>query len=247
MLFKKNSNCMTTPICLWSSPRNISTALMYSFAQRSDMTVIDEPLYAYFLERSGAGHPGRMQVLGTQSTDGNRVVSDVILKEYPTPFSLHKQMTHHLDGLEKNFLEKTKNVLLIRSPYEIVLSYAKVMNRVTPADVGIPQQFELLQYLMKTNRLTAVVDARTLLLDPPSILKQLCDKLEIPFMEKMLHWKAGPRKEDGVWAEFWYSNVHKSTGFQQYKAKEEVLPPNLQQVVDECQPYYDTLLNYALK
>ncbi|MFN3491212.1 MAG: sulfotransferase family protein, partial [Anaerolineales bacterium] len=25
-------------ICLWSGPRNISTALMYSFAQRDDCT-----------------------------------------------------------------------------------------------------------------------------------------------------------------------------------------------------------------
>jgi len=35
-------------INLWSSPRNVSTALMYSFAQRLDTTVVDEPLYAYY-------------------------------------------------------------------------------------------------------------------------------------------------------------------------------------------------------
>ena len=28
-------------ICLWSGPRNISTALMYAFAQRADTTVVD--------------------------------------------------------------------------------------------------------------------------------------------------------------------------------------------------------------
>ena len=32
---------------VWSGPRNVSTALMYSFAQRSDTRVVDEPLYAY--------------------------------------------------------------------------------------------------------------------------------------------------------------------------------------------------------
>jgi hypothetical protein len=26
-------------------------------------------------------------------------------------------------------------------------------------------------------------------------------------------WKAGPRPEDGVWAPWWYSTVHKSTEF----------------------------------
>jgi len=32
-------------ISLWSGPRNISTAIMYSFAQRYDTQVVDEPLY----------------------------------------------------------------------------------------------------------------------------------------------------------------------------------------------------------
>lgn len=238
---------MTTPICLWSSPRNISTALMYSFAQRPDMTVIDEPLYAHYLNRSGADHPGKQLVLTDQSSNGSEVIDQVILKTYPTPFSLHKQMTHHLDGLDKSFLNQTKNVLLIRSPYEIVLSYSKVMKKVTPEDIGIPQQIQLFEYLKKINCLTAVLDAKLLLLQPKKILKLLCDKLEIPFLESMLSWEAGPRKEDGVWADFWYSNVHKSTGFQRYKPKDQPLPPDLIEVVDACQPFYNTLFHHALK
>ena len=35
---------MTAAICLWSGPRNVSTALMYSFAQNEHVAVIDEPL-----------------------------------------------------------------------------------------------------------------------------------------------------------------------------------------------------------
>ena len=52
-------------ICLWSGPRNISTALMYSFAQRSDTLVYDEPLYAYYLKNSNAKkyHPGTKEIL----------------------------------------------------------------------------------------------------------------------------------------------------------------------------------------
>ena len=41
---------MNKIICLWSCPRNISTALMYSFAQREDVQVFDEPLYAHYLK-----------------------------------------------------------------------------------------------------------------------------------------------------------------------------------------------------
>ena len=36
-------------LAVWSGPRNISTALMYSFAQRKDFVAIDEPFYASYL------------------------------------------------------------------------------------------------------------------------------------------------------------------------------------------------------
>lgn len=38
-------------ICLWSGPRNVSTALMY-LAQRADTVVYDEPLYAHYLSKT---------------------------------------------------------------------------------------------------------------------------------------------------------------------------------------------------
>ncbi|MGD8481270.1 MAG: sulfotransferase family protein, partial [Gammaproteobacteria bacterium] len=46
-------------VCMWSGPRNVSTAMMYSFAQRPDTRVLDEPLYGHYLKSSGARHPGR--------------------------------------------------------------------------------------------------------------------------------------------------------------------------------------------
>jgi hypothetical protein len=48
----------TKRICLWSGPRNISTALMYSFAQRPDTLVFDEPLYGYYLKQTAAKELG---------------------------------------------------------------------------------------------------------------------------------------------------------------------------------------------
>ena len=73
-------------ICLWSGPRNISTALMYSFAQRSDTSVVDEPLYAHYLSTTDAHtyHPGSAEVIAIQENDGDKVVRDVILAAQPT-------------------------------------------------------------------------------------------------------------------------------------------------------------------
>jgi hypothetical protein len=56
-------------IHLISGPRNISTALMYSFAQRADMSVVDEPFYGYFLKVSGRVHPGGEEVLQVMETN----------------------------------------------------------------------------------------------------------------------------------------------------------------------------------
>jgi hypothetical protein len=52
-------------ICMWSGPRNISTTMMYSFAQRKDTKVFDEPLYAHYLKNSHAAgyHPGAKEIL----------------------------------------------------------------------------------------------------------------------------------------------------------------------------------------
>ncbi|KAF6145226.1 hypothetical protein GIB67_041421 [Kingdonia uniflora] len=47
----------------WSAPRSLSTSLMYSFAQRDDMEVLDEPLYANFLQVTGVERPYREELL----------------------------------------------------------------------------------------------------------------------------------------------------------------------------------------
>ena len=65
-------------ICLWSGPRNVSTALMYSFAQRDDVRVIDEPLYGHYLTVSGADHPGRDAVIAAMNCDGNAVMATLL-------------------------------------------------------------------------------------------------------------------------------------------------------------------------
>src|SRR5258705_23656 len=77
-------------INLWSGPRNVSTALMYSFAQRSDTRVVDEPLYAHYLAVSGGLHPGREEVLAAQEQDAQVVIRDVILGDGDRPVVFFK-------------------------------------------------------------------------------------------------------------------------------------------------------------
>jgi hypothetical protein len=235
-------------INLWSSPRNISTALMYAFAQREDTTVVDEPLYAHYLlhQPTTAEHPGRETILASQENDGEKVVREMLTRDYKTKAVVFKQMTHHLIKLNHDFLSETHNIILIRDPRAIVTSFSKVVDRVVAEDIGIPQQHRLFQELSDSGHLTAVVDAHRLLLDPPTVLAALCDRLGLPFTPEMLRWPAGPRPEDGVWAPHWYTSVHNSTGFQPHEEKSYHLTASLAEIAENCRPAYEELLAEAL-
>lgn len=233
-------------ICLWSGPRNVSTALMYSFAQRSDTTVVDEPLYAHYLRVSGAVHPGRGEVLASQSQQGDLVVRDVILGPCTTPVLFVKQMTHHLLELDRSFLAETTAVLLVRDPVEMLPSLVHQIPQPELADTGYRQQWDLFEDYCRRGDQPVVLDARQLLLDPESILRQLCERLGLAFESAMLGWPAGARPEDGIWAPHWYHNVHCSSGFQSYRKKTEPFPERLRPLLDQCLPYYDRLAELAL-
>ena len=63
---------------MWSGPRNISTAMMRSWENRSDTFVIDEPYYAYYLSQNDLQHPGRDEVLQAGELDSEKVSSGLV-------------------------------------------------------------------------------------------------------------------------------------------------------------------------
>lgn len=236
-----------TRICLWSGPRNISTALMYSFAQRKDTKVFDEPLYAHYLSQTNASkyHPGAKQVLKTMENDGKKVV-DWMMGTHDKPVVFFKQMTHFLINLDLTFLEDTVNIILTRDPKEMLPSYAREIENPTMQDVGYAKHLELLNHLENIGQNPIVITSKRVLENPPGILKKLCKKIGIPFDESMLSWEKGPRPEDGVWARYWYKSVHNSTGFKPYKPKTEPFPENLKPLLNDCKPIYEKLVERSL-
>ena len=239
----------TTRICLWSGPRNISTALMYSFAQRKDTAVFDEPLYAHYLSKTPARdyHPGAEEVIATLENDGEKVVQDLILGSTAAPVLFFKHMTHHLNDLDWSFMRQTVNVILTRDPLEMLPSYAKQVEQPGLHDVGYALHLELLDYLHSIGQTPPVLDAKQTLLNPRGVLRKLCEQIGIPFDEAMLSWPAGARPEDGSWAKYWYHSLHRSTGFQPYKPKTEPFPEQLRPLLAECQPYYTRLAVLAIQ
>lgn len=230
-------------INLWSSPRNVSTAFMYSWAQRKDTTVVDEPFYGYYLNEFEVNHIGKDEVIANMELNAQKIIDDVILSDYKTDIVFFKQMTHHIENLDWDFMNQCENIIFIRDPRLIIRSYQKVMELTNIDAVGIKLQCKLHEFL--TNAI--VLDSKDLLLNSKRTLAHLCTLLNIPFDEKMLQWQAGARKEDGIWAKYWYKNVHQSTGFSPYNYEEFELPINLEKLAEECLPYYEQLQKHALK
>lgn len=235
-------------ICLWSGPRNISTTLMYSFAQRKDTKVFDEPLYAHYLSLTNASdyHPGTDEILASMETSGEKVI-DMMMGQHEKPVVFFKNMAHHLLDLDLSFMKSTINVLLTRDPVDMLPSFHKVIPNPKLSDVGYKAHVDLLEKLEGLGAKTIVLESKNILMNPKGVLTQLCDKCEIPFDESMLHWTAGSIPEDGVWAKYWYDNVHRSTGYMAYSHKTESFPHELDPLLKECMPYYEKLKPIALK
>jgi hypothetical protein len=221
---------------------------MYSFAQHPHVAVIDEPLYGHYLRASKAQHPGRDEVINAMNCDGNAVISELLQRqaESPLPRLFMKHMAHHLLALDLSFLAQTSNIFLIRDPQEMLPSLTVQLPHAGLSDTGLRQQWLLFSKLTQDGMHPVVLDSRELLLDPRSVLRQLCKALDLRFFEDMLSWPAGPRPEDGVWAPHWYHTVHQSTGFAPYTTKSD-FPPQLKPLLDECRPWYERLYAHALR
>lgn len=232
-------------IHLISGPRNISTALLYSFAQRPNCTPLDEPLYAYYLTKTGIEHPGKAEVLATQSSNYETIFGSI--QKQATAEVFVKNMAHHLVDIPFEKYSKWPALFLIRNPAEIIHSYSKVIQQPTLADIGIQHEYELLQQFQQTSTPWAVINSNELLHNPKKVLEAACQALGIPFYSTMLNWPQGPKPYDGSWAPYWYANVHKSTEFAKRDAPKFDLSPELQKLALEAQPYFDYLNQFAIK
>lgn len=233
-------------INLVSGPRNISTALMYSFAQRTDTVVLDEPYYAFYLHKSGVEHPGKDEVLMSQPTDEG-AVNELIFGTWPKEILFIKNMAHHLELMDQGFADRVTNVFLIRNPRQILASYSQVIEAPTLRDIGVEYQFGLFERLRKKGRSPIVIDSGVVLKDPESVLKKVCSMVGIPFMKEMLSWNPGPKEYDGVWAKHWYANVHRSVGFDLQPTSNRPLADHLNELNKRAQYYYEQLFAFSLQ
>ncbi|MBO0805447.1 MAG: hypothetical protein J2P25_20515 [Nocardiopsaceae bacterium] len=234
-------------IAMWSGPRTVSTALMRAWENRPDTVVADEPLYSFYLTTTGIDHPGREEIIASQSSDWRIVLNDLALRPLPPGVTIYyqKHMTHHLlPQVDRAALKPLAHAFLIRDPRSLLASYAKVRSAPTLDDLGLEQQAEIFEEFGGP-----VIDSADILAAPETALRALCAALGVPFTTAMLSWPPGPRESDGVWAPYWYDSVRASTGFVPVapSPSPSALPPELEPLAARCQPYYEKLRKHKLR
>ena len=163
---------MTTRIAMWSGPRTISTAMMRSWENRPDCTVVDEPFYACYLLETGLQHPCREAVVASQSTDRAEVIRQLTEQPVATPLFYQKHMTKHMPrGMDMQWCAGLRHCFLIRDPAEVIASYLKRMPAVDEHDIGIARQAELFREISAvTGKTPCVIDSADVLRNPDAVL-----------------------------------------------------------------------------
>lgn len=230
-------------IAMWSGPRNLSTAMMYAFGNRSDFAVWDEPFYAPYLAKTGFDHPMAAEIIATHESDPAKVAArclDTIPAQKPHFYMKH--MPHHMiDGFPTGWAKDCINIHLIRHPARVIASYGVKRSDITDDDIGFRQQAALFDQIGGI-----VIDSADIRQDPENMLKKLCAAIDLPFDPAMLSWPAGPRKDDGIWAAHWYNAVHKSTGFAGAEGALPVLSGRDINLMENALPYYEKMAAHKI-
>ncbi|KAG2488877.1 hypothetical protein HYH03_012672 [Edaphochlamys debaryana] len=220
---------------------------MYSFAQRSDTEVLDEPLYANYLKLTGVPRPYLDKVFAAQNVNGNEVVATQLLGPRSKPVLYAKHMGKHKIGLTSEIWSRAQHVILVREPYGVLQSFSAVLEP-TQQELGYTALLEIVSQLRVLGRQPIVINSDDLVRQPAGMLGALCSALGLPYEPAMLSWPAGPKPYDGCWADWWYKNTHKGTGFDvAVRDAREPLPPHLRPLLSECYPLYEVLSRMALR
>ncbi len=221
-------------IASWSGPRNISTALMYSFAARGDTLVQDEPFHASYLAMAGIDPPARSRILSAAENDPRRVIARF---DRGTPHLYLKLMAQHMiDGIDLDWAEEFSHLHLVRHPARVIASYAAKRQLPALEELGYPRQLEIFERFGGVVVLTSDIRAQ-----PEKMLRRICDRIGLEFTPRMLRWPPGGHIAGGSWATHRYGGSTASSTFLGAEGDVPELEGDEAHVCADAMAYYDAL------
>ncbi len=241
---------------------------------------LKDPDLATYVEKASANQPSTFE----NAFDDNKCtyawIRQQLEADYPgKKILLVKDQAYCLDDRYDTIPPGLRHAFLIRHPYKAMASlknlFVKLLN-VNPASADwevirksldypnlYEKQFKLLQYVQeKFDPNPVIIDADDLQSNPASILRQFCQRVEIPYSDSLLEWPAdrdimktwkGSRvalqgnmlKNEGGF----FENALRSTGFHPPKPtpKRSELPEDLLDVCDYSLTFYEQMYQLRLK
>ena len=237
-----------TSIAMWSGPRNISTAMMYSFGNRADCIAWDEPFYAFSLVHHGNDHPMRDDIVAANSSDFDQLVG-ACLAAPAKPVFYQKHMTHHmLHGLRPRLDRQTHQRLpdprsgpgaseLHEEMGGCHPSRHRLCRAVRKSSIGWLTSWAALQ---PSSMLTMCWKIRA------SFLRRFAPPAAFPSMKRCSTGPRGPSPSTAPGRPTGTMRSGPRPASASRRRLESKLPPALQKIADEAQPYYDRLKAYRL-
>ena len=253
-------------VILWSHVRSISTAFERAFIQRDDYMTYHEPFGepAYFgPDRIYSYYNDKLHEHAEYINTTYLEMIETILKAAETKKVFVKDMARHVVRpdyqshpenptiLPLDFLKRCTHSFIIRTPEKSVPSlyraYVKVKMNFIPEDIGYPEMLVLFRFLTElTGSPPALIDASDLLAEPTTIMRMYCESgIGDRFEPTMLEWSAERVEAFDKWAGS-HDEAQQSTGFNKIEKKQDdketlVLPDDVQQLIKDCIPVYNTL------
>lgn len=238
-------------LAVWGTPRTRSTAFLWMMKQRGDFHTFHEPFgQSFYLSEDrksdrAADQPPKADlnyqaILNMLESHKGKGGCSVFIKD----------LSYHMDGVfDEEFMSHFHNVFLIRDPAKTLPSLYSVLPDFTEEEIGYETQYIMYQTVLEASDSLPpiVIDADDLVTNTEAIVRELCERLNIPFIAESLRWDNIPSSTKLTWwigGDEHHGNLKTSTGFRTNRFKEYPAIsdfPKLAKAYEECFPYYEKL------
>jgi hypothetical protein len=235
-------------LALWSAPRCVSTAFFRMMIERGDFYPVHEPF-------SNLAEFGEVSVGGTRLTEERAILAQLRMLADTGPVFFKDTTDEQYPEVlaDTRFLSTDAvHTFLIRSPQETIASYFRLNPTVRAEQIGFAHQLRIFEAIRAaTGRTPFVMDAAQLLAKPFAVIAAFCAAVGIEFRPDALSWQSGHRPEWGP-SQRWHEEVSRTRGFGPVRESSQAAElvgsdPRLAAMLDYQQPFYERLLEHAVK
>ena len=236
-------------VFLWTTPRSISTAFMFSVSTLPNVQTFSEPFCApYYSENpiTWQEHTLPKETMDIHHRSFGETVS-WLLDEYPGKVVFVKDMAYFIRGrfdmlIDSRFKSFTHS-FLIRNPKRTIYSNYKKTDLFKEwyyrGDIGYREIYELYCFLRDNLGISPpIIDADDLLANPEGMMEVYCNEVGLDYKKGMTKWD--PKSMDTqefndqlYFTKEWHEEALKSDGFKELEPL-PVLPDGLPDEVYKC-------------